>query len=469
MSLAVRVNLFVALAIALCLAVLHTVIVQSITRHFAEQDAEQLRAAVDAAQRVILHYEENPRDLPAALARAVPKQHGLVLRVTDRQGQLIYATAGPEAGQFAEAVMLVDNISPATLSTWRVGELNFRGTAVRADTGGRELVITAAIDLAFHNDFMARFRRALWGIMAGAGALTLVVAWLAVHQGLAPLHALSRKIRAIRSDRLQTRLDPTSVPAELEEMVLAFNHMIGQLEEGFTRLSHFSADIAHELRTPLTNLITQTQVALGTIRSAAEYRELLYSNLEELDRLAKMVSDMLWLAQSDRGLLAPGSECLELADEVRSLFDYFGALAEDRKVMLEFDGPGASIRGDRSMVRRALANLLSNAIRHTPARGAIRVRVATGSDGNAVLSVENPGKEIPPEQLGRVFDRFYRVEPARQRHSEGSGLGLAIVKSIVELHGGEVRAASHAGLTSFTIEFPAQANTLRPGAPSEAT
>jgi two-component system, OmpR family, heavy metal sensor histidine kinase CusS len=456
MSLAVRVNLFIALAIALCLAVLHAVIVHSINRHFAEQDADQLVAAVDAAQRVILHYEDNPGELPAALARAVPKQHGLVLRVTGLQGQMIYATAGPEAGEFREAVMPVDSISPASLSTWRVGESVFRGASVRANAGSRELMITAAVDMAFHDDFMARFRRALWGIMAGAGALTLGVAWLAVRQGLAPLHALSREIRTIRSDRLQTRLDPAVVPAELEEMVQAFNHMIGQLEEGFTRLSHFSADIAHELRTPLTNLTTQTQVALGTVRSAAEYRELLYSNLEELDRLAKMVSDMLWLAQSDRGLLVPGSECLELADEVRSLFDYFGALAEDRQVTLEFDGPGASIQGDRSMVRRALANLLSNAIRHTPARGTIRVGVTNGSDGSVTLSVENPGKDIPAEQLGRVFDRFYRIEPARQRHSEGSGLGLAIVKSIVHLHGGEVWAASHAGVTSFTIEFPAR-------------
>ena len=210
----------------------------------------------------------------------------------------------------------------------------------------------------------------------------------------------------------------------------------------------------HELRTPLTNLITQTQVALGTTRSVPEYRELFYSNLEELERLAKMTSDMLWLAQTDRGLISPDFQQLDLAAEARGLFEYFGVLAEEKKVALEFAGPAARVSGDRAMVRRALANLLSNAIRHAQEHGTVRVLLAEGTDGGAALTVENTGIDVPSDQLSRIFDRFYRVDPARRRHSEGAGLGLAIVKSIADTHGAEVRAISRGGVTAITIDFP---------------
>jgi len=453
-SLTTRVNLFVAIAIVVCLAILHAVIVQSISRHFAEQDAEQLGAAVDTARRVFMHYDDELAALPAALASVAPAQHGLVLEIHDDKGRRVYSNADPGRKQFPASLVPVDRITPASLNTWRIDDHTLRGAAVRVQGRRQELVIAAAIDMAFHNDFMTRFRRTLWGIMALAGIVALSCAWLAVRQGLAPLRELSRKIRAIHTARLQTRLDPAVVPTELEEMVQSVNHMIGQLEEGFTRLSHFAADIAHELRTPLTNLITQTQVALGNQRSAAEYRELLYSNLEELERLATMVSDMLWLARTDRGLITPAADSLRLGDEVRSLFDYFGALAEERQVALELDGHDTYIQADRAMIRRAIANLLSNAIRHTPPGGTIHVRISPDNGGGAMLSVENPGAAIPPEQVARVFERFYRVDPARWRHSEGAGLGLAIVKSIVELHGGEIRATSQEGKTSFSISLP---------------
>jgi two-component system heavy metal sensor histidine kinase CusS len=149
------------------------------------------------------------------------------------------------------------------------------------------------------------------------------------------------------------RLDFRSMPLELRYLASAFNQMIARLEDSFTRLSHFSADIAHELRTPLTNLITQTQVALGRARTLDEYRELLYSNLEEQERLAKMVNDMLWLAKSDHGLLKPVQVTLDLATEVRELFDFFGALAEEKHITLSLEGQAPGVMGDRAMLRRA--------------------------------------------------------------------------------------------------------------------
>ena len=258
----------------------------------------------------------------------------------------------------------------------------------------------------------------------------------------------------IQADKLHVRLDPTAIPSELKDLVTSFNHMIGRLEDSFTRLSHFSADIAHELRTPLTNLITQTQVGLGKARTLEKYRELLYSNLEEQERLAKMVNDMLWLAKSDHGLLKPEQVPLNLTNAVNELFDFFEALAEERNIRLTLEGCAPMTMGDRAMLRRAISNLLSNAIRYTPPGKEVKVLLDNAPHHEVSLSVQNPGPLIPTEYLSHLFDRFYRVEPSRERQGEGAGLGLAIVRSIVEAHGGHVEATSVRDKTSFTLFLP---------------
>jgi two-component system heavy metal sensor histidine kinase CusS len=254
------------------------------------------------------------------------------------------------------------------------------------------------------------------------------------------LRELSEKMSRIQADQLNVRLERDGVPGELQGLVDSFNAMAGRLEDSFTRLSNFSADIAHELRTPLTSLITQTQVGLGKARSLDEYRELLYSNLEEQERLAKMVNDMLWLAKSDHGLLKPVHDPLDLAGEINELFDFFGALAEDKQIQLRLTGTAPTIHGDRAMLRRAVSNLLSNAIRHTPSGKEIEVRLATHSSNEVLISIGNPGPEIPAEYLPLIFNRFYMANPSRKRQSEGTGLGLAITRSIVEAHGGVIWA-----------------------------
>jgi len=150
---------------------------------------------------------------------------------------------------------------------------------------------------------------------------------------------------------------------------------------------------------------------------------------------------------------------VDLAAETRGLFDFYEALAEEHGVSLVLAGTGV-IRGDRLMIRRALSNLLSNAIRHTPHDGSVQVLIDQSKSGETRLSVDNPGEDIEPEHLPRLFDRFYRVDPSRQKASEGAGLGLAITKSIVEAHQGTIQASSSNGSTRFAITFPAAGTEL---------
>jgi two-component system heavy metal sensor histidine kinase CusS len=284
-------------------------------------------------------------------------------------------------------------------------------------------------------------------------AIMSLMGWIAVRQGHAPLREIVARIRRISANKLNRGVPPESVPRELSDLAVSFNDMLLRVDEAFQRLSHFNADIAHELRTPITNLMTQTQVALSRARAVDEYREILYSNMEEYERMAQMIGDMLFLAQADSGACKAEATVVNLAAEVRALSEYYEGWAEERGVALKLEG-AAQVTGDRLMLQRALGNLLSNAIRHTPAGRTVHVKLSTSDDGSVSITVENPGAQIPPEHLPKLFDRFYRVDPSRQRSGEGAGLGLAIVKSIVGAHGGKIGVTSVGGRTTFQINLP---------------
>jgi two-component system heavy metal sensor histidine kinase CusS len=452
-SLSTRVMLFVALAIGLSLLFIGQLVQSSIERHFEEQDAEEMQVMADAVKRVIERTSADETQLSAQLPHAISGHHGVFYRVSDRSGHVFYSSPGVDLSEPFKGLPPTNEVEISRLHTWISGGKSYRGALVEMKAADQNYRIVTAMDMDFHLHFLESFRIRLWFIMFGAGTFTLLASFLGVHQGHAPLRALSDSVRAIQTDRLDVRLNSNLVPLDLRDLVRSFNDMIGRLEEGFTRLSNFSEDIAHELRTPLANLITQTQVALSRARGQSEYRDLLYSNLEEQERLAKMVNDMLWLAKSDHGLIKPTLVRLSVAEEIQRLFDFFEALADEKQVSLVLDAQDLLVRADRDMLLRAVSNLLSNAIRHTPSGAQVTVRVET-DDTLVSVSVHNPGRVIPAEHLPRIFDRFYRVDASRQRESEGAGLGLAIAKSIVDLHKGRIGVHSESGATTFTLWLP---------------
>jgi two-component system heavy metal sensor histidine kinase CusS len=302
-------------------------------------------------------------------------------------------------------------------------------------------VMLIGLSINFHLHYLEALKKNLLMIAAAISLLIILV---------------SNAIKNITSENLDARLEPSRVPVELEQLVISFNHMIEKIEDVFTRQANFSADIAHEIRTPITNLVTQTEIALSQNRSQKELEDVLYSSLEEYNRMTRMVSDMLFLAQADNNQLIPDRVMFDLSAEVMKVFDFFEAWAEERNVTLKFNGMPCLIEGDPQMFRRAVNNLLSNALRYTPAGKAVTVSIRNQAN-DVELMIENPGKPIPQEHLAKLFDRFYRVDPSRQRKGEGSGIGLAIVKSIVTAHHGKVRVESDAVSTRFTLSVPGKA------------
>ena len=313
--------------------------------------------------------------------------------------------------------------------------------------------LSLILDITHHQHFLQRMQHLIW-LTVGLSALAtaLLGAW-AARSGLRPLRRMGEVAASVSAHSLTQRLPQQHMPVELAELAQAFNAMLGRLDDAFQRLSAFSADIAHELRTPLSNLLTHTQVILTQPRPLEDYREALHSNLEELQWMAQLVNDMLYLAKADHGLLIPKREPLALADEVQALLEFFALLAEDAQISLVHEG-NAHTAGDRGMLRRALSNLLDNALRFTPAGGEVRVTMVETAQA-VTLTVENSGEGIPAEVLPRLFDRFYRADPARHEgSSEHAGLGLAITQSIVRAHGGRIYCESEAGWTRFVIELP---------------
>lgn len=321
------------------------------------------------------------------------------------------------------------------------------------EPGGRQYVAY----IAHHVSPAQQMLGLLGGAMAVAGTLGVVASaalgWWAARRGLAPITVIARAAERVTADRLGQPLRADDAPAEVRGLIVAVNRMLERLRESFRSLDDFSADLAHELRTPLNNLLLMTQVTLSRPRSAGEYREALHSNLVELERLQRMVSDMLFLARADKNMIETKLEPIDLAQEAASVAEFFEAAADEKGQRIEVQG-GARAACDRSMARRAITNLLSNAVRYAPADAVIQVRARVDAQ-RAQITVENPAATLSPDELQRLFARFARGASRGAAGIDGAGLGLSIVESIMRLHGGSMSADTDGARVSFTLTFAA--------------
>lgn len=450
LSLTFRLTILFSLSSAVILLGLGVLIWLAMDRHFANEDFVVLGDNIRLIERVA---EQTPVDrLPARLRELVEHHPGFVARVQTAQGTTLFSTRNFD---FWPAEQAMRESREGTF-IWQQEAKQYRGMREEvpvSGTGVGTLQVVVGMDTEIHAHFMHAFRRSLAFYTTLAALASGLLGWWAARHGLAPLRTMASRAKDVTANRLDARMPVAAVPVEMADLAATLNAMLERLQNDFQRLSEFSSDLAHELRTPITNLMTQTHVVLAQPRDAGKYRDVLTSNAEELQRLGRMVSDMLYLAKMEHGITLPNEESIDIADEVLALFDFYDALAEDRGVNLQLQG-NAKIAGDRLMLRRALSNLLSNALRYTAEGRQIMVSVREEGE-DALIVVENEGEEIRPDLLPFIFDRFFRADKSRARlDSDSVGLGLSITKAIVVAHGGKIAAASSGGKTRFTMTFP---------------
>jgi len=316
-------------------------------------------------------------------------------------------------------------------------------------------VLQVAHDTSEDLRTLAAFRRRLLLVLAVAFVACALIGYAVARGGIRPVEAIAEAARRVRPSNLEERIATGGLPAELAGLAHSLNGMLDRLEESLARLSRFSADLAHEIRTPVGRLRGEAEVALGRARTPEEYREVLSSCVDECARLADLIDRLLFLARTEDPRAQVEKVPVDLATEMSSVQEFWGPGAEEAGVRLELELPGVvKVPADPALLRRAVGNLVANAIAHTPRGGTVTLSVQPAAEVVRV-EVRDTGTGIPEEHLPHVLDRFYRVDGARSSGPGGAGLGLAIVQGIAALHGGSVEIESRVGWgTRVGILFP---------------
>ncbi|HXW30632.1 MAG TPA: heavy metal sensor histidine kinase [Xanthobacteraceae bacterium] len=383
------------------------------------------------------------------------------VRVLSAAGSVLRESAGMSA-----------EVPPEAFASGRHPSMaDVRGTTVRGPNGrplrtlamllrdsgaeGRETLVQVAADITSDQRLLARYRTDLAFALAVALLVCGGAGYQIVHSGLRPVRLIAQAAEDIGASTLDRRLKVSGLPSELRSLAATFNAMLQRLDESFSRLRQFSDDIAHELRTPINRVLIANEVALGQARTPDEYRDVLASNIDACGRLSQMVQSLLFLARSQGPQSRIERETIDVAHELSAIREFYEPLASEAGLELAVgcDG-GLMAQVERSLLRRAIGNLIANSIAHTPRGRAIRI---LGKDDGASMWVEvvDTGQGIAPEHLPHVFDRFYRADQNRSTTEGHLGLGLSIVKSIALLHGGSVEIESVVGQgTTVRIRLP---------------
>lgn len=459
-SITLRLSLLFALTWTVALSGIGAYLYWSLDSHFTYRDTNDLIRKAERVRQILMEINasEDILSQQARLADAMVGRAPLYLTLLNPRGTVLFASAPFRLPDRQLRDAFPASATPDSTQLWHAGRGRWYRTLAawaKLGDGPRQVLIALALDVSENQDFLSMYRHNLILAIVIGGALSALTGYVVTKRGVRPVREMAHTASMISAKHLSERLEVDRAPAELKPLASAFNTMLARLEDSFLRLADFSSDLTHELRTPINNLMGQTQVALTRTRSAEEYRRVLESNLEEYERLARMISDMLFLAKADHAQVTLRTESVDLRVELDKLAEFYEAHAQELGVRVVCAGEG-HVAADRLLVQRAVSNLLSNAIRHTPAGGEVKLLTAHDDSGAVTVSVSNPGYGIPREHLDRIFDRFYRIDSARGSSHEGAGLGLAIVRSIMALHGGRVsvESAPH-GVTTFALHFPA--------------
>lgn len=383
-----------------------------------------------------------------------PSRHfeRVYVRVTRESGEvLLQSPALPEevpALVFAATAPVSPEgtkILPLAVST--AGGGSYIAAATRVHTGfAGPVMIYVALDLRRQSELLSRYRAHIAVALAISLLFSALFGRRLAISAFRPVENIVSTTRRIRSSTLNERVEEAGLPEELERLASTVNEMLDRLEDSFARLSRFSSDIAHELRTPINNIRGEAEVALSKARTVDEYREVLSSCLEESARVARIIDSLLFLAKTEQPAMQIRKERVRLRSELLNLRDFYEASAAEDGISIDISVPeDLEILVERTLFQRALGNLIANGISYNRPGGSIRIQ-AEPRAGRVEISVIDTGQGISAADLPHVFDRFYRVDPARKASKLGGfGLGLTMVKSIVQLHQGDIRIESEMG------------------------
>ena len=375
------------------------------------------------------------------------------IRILDSQGRAIAET--PEMDRLIPTQIFPVARGPTeaihTRKDYRSAGKLFSLVSFNDHSGSETYTLQLAQDRSSDEQVERNFALLFIGVLFGGVVASALIAIIVTRRGLTPLRKMTESLGRIGPDQLKERIGSTGWPRELQPLAIAFDEMLKRLDDSFTRLSQFSADLAHELRTPIANMMGEAQVALTRDRNAAEYREIIESTVAECERLSRIVDNLLFVARVDAASEPITRKWFDARAAVEKIAAFYQMAADDHDVTINCSGDG-QIYADPDLFERVVGNLLENALRFTAKHGAIRIAVSK-HNSDFQVTVSDNGSGIAAEHLPRVFDRFYRAESSRS--SDGAGLGLALVKSIVELHGGSATIQSEVNRgTTVVLRFP---------------
>jgi two-component system, OmpR family, heavy metal sensor histidine kinase CusS len=444
-----------AATVMLCcgLGVLYVIVV----RHAFEEDNVFLADKI-LALRADLNRSDWRQALENELKAPRASEHVTYwVRALDSNGQTVAETPGMN-GLLPATIFPASQKSPSALSPqdYRTGDKLFSLVAIPQDVGAHPNILQVAQDRSTDEQFSRKFGTLLIAVLFVGIITSAIIALTVTKRGLQPLAKMTRSLNRTGPAHLNERLARARWPRELQPMAAAFDEMLDRLEDSFTRLSQFSADLAHELRTPIANMLGEAEVTLTRVRTPEEYREVVESSAAECQRLSGIIDNLLFLARAETGTGAVHPTLLDGRAAVHKIVTFYETLAEEHQVSVTCAGAG-DIWADSALFGRAVSNLIENALRSTPAGGKIVISIAPGPS-QCEVSVSDNGCGIDAEHIPRVFDRFYRADSSRSSH--GTGLGLALVKSITDLHGGTATLSSEPGRgTTVILTFPAKPAT----------
>lgn len=449
-SIAARLALMFAVAAAVMFALTGTILFRVLDRELDHYQREQMQGRLSDLRYMLEHGRS------AELAEHAKAKMADMER-NDGHTRFWLWSDDPRYRYGEDAEQIARRAVSAGLVRGQHGGFTLLGTAIAANDLRPALQLVIGVQAGGIANTLRNFRNALLGLSVLAALLVAALGyWIAV-VGLRPVKQLSQEAERIGRNRSRDgeRLRLPALPAELLNLAASFNAALDRLNAAYQQLETFNADVAHELRTPVANMIGQTQVMLARERSVPELRDVLQSNLEELERLRGIVADMLFLARAEQGERAQNPVQVSLAQEMGKIVDFFEMVLDDAGMQVQLQGD-AQVLAQTCLLRRALSNLLQNAIQHARGAGAIAVQMEEGGEGMAQLSISNPCAPVQADALLHLFDRFYRVDGARANSDESHGLGLAIVKAVALMHGGTVAAHWGEGRMHIVLRLPVQ-------------